>query len=79
MPLQGKFLINMIKLMIKCRLHPLNVDYFFQLILPWKAVEAWSKMLKHSSEHRVRHCGEFHVCKKFIKNSMNNMHSDSRV
>ena len=40
MQLEGKFLINMIKLMIKCRLHPLNVDNFFQLILPWKAVEA---------------------------------------
>ena len=33
MQLQGKFLINMIKLMIKCRLHPLNVDNFFDFNL----------------------------------------------
>ena len=29
------------------------------LILSWRVVKAWSKMLKHPSEHRVRHCWEF--------------------
>ena len=34
------------------------------LILGWKVVEAWSKMLKHSSEQKVRHCGELGRCLK---------------
>ena len=38
MHLQGKVKINMIKLMIKCELLPLNVDSF--VILGWKVVEA---------------------------------------
>ena len=33
MPLQGKFEINMIKLMIKYRFLPLNVDSFFDFKL----------------------------------------------
>ena len=47
---QGK--INMIKLMIKCSLPSLNVKSFFGFS-SWKVVEAWSKMLKHSSHYRV--------------------------
>ena len=31
------------------------------MILSWKVVAAWSKVLRHSSEQRVRHCGE--LCK----------------
>ena len=62
--LQGKFLINMIKLMIKCRFLPLYVDSFN---FTWKVVDAWSKMLKHSSEHRVRHCGELYKCLKMLE------------
>ena len=34
------------------------------LILSWKVVEAWSKMQKHSSEHREGHCGELCKCLK---------------
>ena len=37
------------------------------LILRWKVVDAWSKMLKHSSEHRVRHCGELYRCLKMLE------------
>ena len=37
------------------------------LILRWKVVDAWSKMLKHSSEHRVRHCGELYKCLKMLE------------
>ena len=33
----------------------------FSLILSWKVVAAWSKVLQHSSEQRVRHCGK--LCK----------------
>ena len=42
-------------MVIKSRFPPLNLDSFdFKL----KVVEAWSRMLKYSSEQRVRHCGE---------------------
>ena len=34
------------------------------LILSWIVLEAWSKMLKHSSEYRARHCWEFCKCLK---------------
>ena len=50
------------KLVIKCRFLPFNVDSFFDL--GWKVVEAWSKMLKQSSEQKVRHCGELGRCLK---------------
>ena len=61
MQLQGKFSINMLKLMIKCRLLPLNVNSFFDLELECCGS---MKMLKHSSKHRVQHCGEFCKCLK---------------
>ena len=48
----------MIKLMTKCRFFPLNMNGFFYL----KVMEAWSRMLKHSLEHKVRQCSEFCKC-----------------
>ena len=41
---------------------PLNLDSFFDFKL--KVVEAWSRMLKYSSEQTVRHCGELCRCLK---------------
>ena len=70
MQLQRKFWINMTNLMTTSRLLPLNVDRFFALVLRWKVVGAWSKMLKHSSEHRVRHCGELCKCLKILRGPM---------
>ena len=40
--------------MIKSRFLPLNV--VASLILSWKVVEAWSKMLKHSSKQAMSGC-----------------------
>ena len=47
--------------MIKSRFPPLNLDSFDFML---KVVEAWSRMLKYSSEQRVRHCGELCRCLK---------------
>ena len=52
----------MIKLIIKSRLLPLNVDSVFDFKL--ESCESVFKMLKHSSEHRVGHCGKFCKCLK---------------
>ena len=38
--------------------------WIVSLILSWKVVKACCKMLKHSSEHRVGHCGKFSKCLK---------------
>ena len=48
--------------MIRSRFPPLNLDSFFDFKL--KVVEAWSRMLKYSSEQTVRHCGELCRCLK---------------
>ena len=56
--------VNMIKLMIKCRFFPLYQIWMASFILSWNVVEAWSRMLKQSLEHEVRHRSEFFKCLK---------------